>query len=137
MGVIHYNAAPDVRKIFNDIVRCLNLSHIDCNMVRFFRSKGSKSRYTIARIYGLSKIWQDSLNLKPYYVLEVISEKYDKLPIEEKEKTLIHEALHIPHGFKGGFRHHKYNITQEKVDTLYKAYKCSRANRHISKAVRD
>ncbi len=123
MGTIKYITAHDIKEIFANIVTNLNLLHINCNKISFFRSKGSKSRYTIARIHGLPRIWQQALNFPPHYVLEVISERYDKLTLEEKEKILIHEALHIPSSFKGGFRHHKGNIDKKKVDKLHKLYK--------------
>jgi len=41
------------------------------------------------------------------------------LPDEEKDKTLIHELLHIPKKFKGGFRPHKGYITRRKIEQLY------------------
>ncbi|WP_309492744.1 putative metallopeptidase [Candidatus Hecatella orcuttiae] len=129
MGSIKYYAAPDVRELFENIVTKLGFSHVDCGKISFFRSQGSKSRYTVARVYGLPRIWQQALGLEPHYVLEVISERYDRLTEEEKEKTLIHEALHIPRGFQGGFRHHKGNIDKRKIDRLHKAYrKCFAAS---------
>ena len=51
----------------------------------------------------LGKIWQGVLNLPPSYTIEVISEIYDKMRPEDQEKTLIHELMHIPGGFGGGF----------------------------------
>lgn len=52
---------------------------------------------TVARIHGLGKIWQETLNSPPaYIIIEVISERYDRLTEEEKDKTLTHELLHIP-----------------------------------------
>jgi predicted metallopeptidase len=35
---------------------------------------------------------------------------------------LIHELLHIPHGFSGGFRPHKGNITRRKIDSLHEKF---------------
>jgi predicted metallopeptidase len=63
-----------------------------------------------------------ALGLSPSYVIEVLSERYDKLSQEDKEKTLIHELLHIPRGFKGGFLPHKGNISRRKVDRLHREY---------------
>lgn len=70
------------------------------------RSKDSGSRRTIARCHALPRIMQLSLNQKPHYVIEVISERYDKLSKEEQTKILIHELMHIPLTFGGGFRAH-------------------------------
>lgn len=57
------------------------------------------------------------------YVIEVISERYDKLSQDDKEKTIIHELLHIPNGFSGGFRPHKGYIDHEIVENLHRTYK--------------
>jgi predicted metallopeptidase len=35
---------------------------------------------------------------------------------------VIHELLHIPRGFRGGFRPHKGYISKKKVDKLHKEY---------------
>ena len=119
---LRYHEAPDVKRLANEIIGNLNLSHIVPESVYCFRSKGSKSRRIIARIHGFGKIWQQALGLPPSYVIEVLSERYDKLNQEDKEKTVIHELLHIPHGFRGGFRPHKGYISKKKVDKLYKEY---------------
>ena len=84
-----------------------------------YRSVGSKSRRTVARIHGLGKIWQEALRKSPTYRIEVISGKYDKLSEEDKEKTLIHELLHIPKGFSGSFRPHKGYINEKRVERLH------------------
>ena len=55
----------------------------------------------------------------PAYVIEVICERYDRLSEEEKEKTLIHELLHIPNGFFGGFRPHKGYINNKRIEKLH------------------
>jgi predicted metallopeptidase len=52
-------------------------------------------------------------------VIEVISERYDRLGETEKERTLIHELLHIPKGFSGGFRPHKGYINKKRVNELH------------------
>ncbi|MEM3737678.1 MAG: putative metallopeptidase [Candidatus Bathyarchaeia archaeon] len=123
--MIKYQPAPDVESLFGRIVTWLGLTHIDCERVRCVRSVGSQSRYTVARIHGLPRIWQKALGMKACYVLEVISERYDTLSAGEKEKVLIHEALHIPHSFRGGFRHHRGNIDERKVNALHRLYKAN------------
>ncbi len=116
---IRYEDAPDAKVLADEIVEAVGFNHIEKNRVLCVRSRGSKSRYIIARIHGLPKIWQKSLKVEPCYIIEVISENYDKLDIEEKEKTIIHELLHIPRGFKGGFRHHKGWIYKKKIEGLH------------------
>jgi predicted metallopeptidase len=114
--------APDVKQLVDKIVDNLDLSHVVPRSVHCYRSKGSKSKRIIARIHGFGKILQKALGLPPAYVIEVISERYDRLSQEDKEKTLIHELLHIPKGFKGGFRPHKGYISRRRVDSLHREY---------------
>jgi len=111
--------APDVKKLVDEIVDSLNMFHIVPQFVYCYRSKGSESKRTIARIHGLGRIWQEALRRPPAYIIEVISERYDKLSLEEKEKTLIHELLHIPKGFSGGFRPHKGYIDWKQIERLH------------------
>jgi predicted metallopeptidase len=119
---IKYDEAPDVKSMVDGIIEKLDLSYVVPESVYCYRSVGSKSRRIIARIHGFGKIWQLALGLSPSYVIEVLSERYDKLSQEDKEKTLIHELLHIPRGFKGGFLPHKGNISRQKVDRLHREY---------------
>jgi len=118
---LEYVNAPDVKKLADEIIDSLDLFHIVPQFVYCCRSKGSKSRSTVARIHGLGKIWQEVLLRPPAYIIEVISELYDSLSEEEKEKTLIHELLHIPKGFSGGFRPHKGYIDRKQVEKLHRA----------------
>ena len=115
-----YIEAPDVKKRVDEIIDRLGLSYIRKQHVFCIRSIGSRSARTVARIHGLGRIWQKTLNLPPTYIIEVISERYDRLSEEKKDKTLIHELLHIPKGFKGGFRPHKGYITRGKIESLYR-----------------
>jgi len=119
---LKYLEAPDVKQLVDKIVDNLDLSHVIPQSVHCYRSKGSKSKRIIARIHGFGKIWQEALGLPPAYVIEVLSERYDRLSQEDKEKTLIHELLHIPKGFKGGFRPHKGYISRKRVEKLHKEY---------------
>lgn len=116
---IQYYEAPDIQRDVELMVAKLDFSHIDLTGIYCFRSKGSKSRRTVARIHSLGKLWQKALNERSSYLIEVISERYDHLSREEKEKVLIHELLHIPKGFAGGFRPHKGHITKQKVESLH------------------
>ena len=118
-----YERAPDVSELVSDIIDKLDFSHIQKNRVYCYRSYGSKARNVIARIHALPRIWQQALSEPAYYAVEVLAELYDPLPLDEKEKTLIHELLHIPRGFGGGFRHHKNWVTKRHVESLHLALK--------------
>ena len=117
-----YNFATDVRDLTLDIINKLELNHIEIDQLHFIRSNGTKSRYVLARIHTLSKVLQKSLKMKPNYVIEVISERYDTYSDTEKEKIIIHELLHIPNSFKGGLLPHKNIITKKIINKLHKKY---------------
>lgn len=116
---IKYAEADDVKKLANEIIERLDMYHVVPQFVFCFRSTGSQSSRTIARIHGLGRIWQEALNLPASYAIEVISERYDKLSETDKEKTIIHELLHVPRGFAGGFRPHKGYIDTRIVQQLH------------------
>ncbi len=116
---IEYSDAPDVKKLVDEISELLDMFHVVPQFVYCVRSKGSQSERVIARIHGLGRIWQETLNMHCAYIIEVISERYDRMSQQEKEKTVIHELLHIPHGFTGGFRPHKGYIDRKIVEQLY------------------
>ena len=120
---LQYFEAPDVKLLADEVIGRLEFFHVVPQSVYCYRSTGSKSRRIIARIHGFGKIWQRALGLPPAYVIEVLSERYDKLSQEDKEKTVIHELMHIPRGFKGGFRPHKGYVSREQVEKMYKEYK--------------
>jgi predicted metallopeptidase len=120
---MHYENAYDIQDTARDVVAKLGLSHIDCSKVVFLRSHGSKSRRTIARIHGLPKIMQVAMEIKALYVIEIISENFDALSHDDKIKTIIHELMHIPKCFGGGFRNHRNFVTRKNVDEAFKTYK--------------
>ena len=121
--MIQYYDAPDIRKRIETIVDVLKFDHVDLNNIHCIRSRGSKAKRTIARVHGLGRIWQQSLDMDPTYVIEVIHEIFDYYPPEAQDRTLIHEIMHIPHTAKGGFRHHKNYVTSANVETWHKRYK--------------
>ena len=120
--MIRYELGEDIGSKIKDILHKLQMTHVDGSRVACVRSKGSKSKRIIARCHGLSRIMQLALNQKPHYVIEVVSERFDKLSKEEQTKVLIHELMHISHSFGGGFRSHKPHVTQKKVERMYKKF---------------
>lgn len=116
-----YERAPDVSELVSRIIDKLGFTHIPKNRVYCYRSYGSKARNVIARVHSLPHIWQQALSEPAYYAVEVLAEQYDQLPYDEKQKTLIHELLHIPKTFGGGFRYHKNWVTRRRVEELHRA----------------
>lgn len=119
---IRYEAAPDIQALFLDIVRTLDLRHVDTDRVVCLRSRGSSARRTIARCHGMSKVLQIAMGNKAFYVLEFLSERFDKLGEKEREETVIHEILHIPLNFGGGFRRHD-RVTAKAVAAVHDRYR--------------
>lgn len=118
---IKYEQAYDLRKMAERIVGVLNWYWIDLENVGFLRSYGSSSRGTIARCHALGKAMQMAMGRKGYYLIEVISRRFDKMNFRDQEKVMIHELMHIPKTFGGGFKHH--NIVNDKsVNAAYERY---------------
>lgn len=121
---MQWHPAPDVQKRLNNILYYLRLPHIIANKLIIFRSQGSSGR-AIARIWSLPTVWQLALNIKPHYVIEVISERFDRLSEDEQDRTLIHELMHIPKTFSGALvphRGHSHRIDRRTVEVLYREY---------------
>lgn len=120
--MISYQRAPDVESLADKLISTLALNYIDRNRLHFYRSQGSKSRRVQARIHGMGRIWFDALSMRPHYIIEVISEEYDRLDQPERERVIIHELMHIPSSFSGGFVPHKGKINKKSVDRMYREY---------------
>src|SRR3989344_8238253 len=117
---IKYELAEDLQEQVNDIAKLL-FPHVKLDSVVCLRSYGSSSRGTIARCHALGKAMQLALGRRGFYVIEVISKRFDKLSSEEKTKTLIHELMHIPKSFGGGFIHHDY-VCHKNIELEYEKY---------------
>jgi len=117
---IKYEHAPDIQTKVDELARFL-FPHVKLDSVVCLRSHGSSSKRTIARCHALGKAMQLALNRKGFYLIEVLSERYDKLPQGDQLKTLIHELMHIPKSFGGGFRHHDY-VCDQNVEIQYQKY---------------
>lgn len=115
-----YEFAPDLQKRMEEIVKILNFSHIDLNRVKCFRSKGSSTKRTIARCHTLGKLMQKALEVEPFYAIEFL-ERFEKLNKDEQDKVIIHELMHIPKTFGGGFRQHNY-VCEKNIELMHKKF---------------
>ncbi|MFH1285004.1 MAG: putative metallopeptidase [Candidatus Micrarchaeota archaeon] len=117
--------APDVQQKVESILEALNLEYVNQFRIICMRSKGCTAR-AYARIWNLPDIWQKALDVRAYYIIEVLSQHYDKLSEEEKEKVIIHELLHIPKTFSGALVPHLCfgkRINERRVEELYRKYR--------------
>ena len=117
---IRYQIAEDLQQVANEIALML-FPHVKIDDVVCLRSFGSTSRGTIARCHALGKAMQLALGRKGFYLIEVISERFDKMSEDERIKVLIHELMHIPKTFGGGFIHHNV-VHEENVERMYEKY---------------
>ena len=121
---MNWENAQDVTQDLKEILSKIDMPHVDLTRVIAFRSFGSSSRAR-ARIWSFPKIWQQALKLPPHYVLEVLSEKYDRLSRDDQRRVLIHELLHIPKNFSGSLRPHRahmWRLDHRLVEKYFKEY---------------
>lgn len=118
---MRYEFSQDIQLKAEEISRLL-FPYIDIENIKCFRSYGTSSKRTIARCHALGKLMQKAIGRKAFYVLEFLSERFDKLDSEEKTKVIIHELMHIPKCFGGGFKHHDF-VTDRNVNKNYKLYR--------------
>ncbi len=126
---VDWEKAPDIKKRVLHLIKSLKLSWLNSSRIYFVRSIYSTSR-AYARIWGLSKVWQMALGQEPAYIIEVLSERFDKLSERERDKVLLHEIAHIPKNFSGSLLPHirrrgKRNF-HDRVEELYASYLLSR-----------
>jgi predicted metallopeptidase len=118
--MIRYELAPEIESKLRRITRKLKMDHIDLDRVRGVRSYGSTGKGIIARCHALPKVMQLALGIDAHYVIEILTENYERLSKEEQIKILIHELMHIPETFGGGFRMHSDHVTRKNVEKLYR-----------------
>jgi predicted metallopeptidase len=117
-----YEHAPDLKARMKEIVNVLgsDMGHIDIERVECLRGYGSRCKRTIARCHALGKLLQKAMKTKAFYAIEFL-EHFDKMNKKEQDKVIIHELMHIPKSFGGGFRHHDY-VKKRSIDKLHKRY---------------
>ncbi len=114
--------ADDIKNMVADLVERLEFEHIQLHNIFCVRSAGSKTR-AYARVWGLSRIFQMTAGFSPTYVIEVLSQHFDKLSFPEQQKVIIHELLHIPKTFSGALLSHKgryHRVDHITVEQLFK-----------------
>src|SRR3989338_8675510 len=102
------------------------MDHIDISRVKCFRSFGSSTKRTIARCHTIGKLMQKAIGVEAHYAIEFL-EIFEKMSRKEQDKVIIHELMHIPQTFGGGFRHHDF-VCQGNVNQMYERYANIKAN---------
>lgn len=115
-----YEYSPSLQLLAEDIATRI-FPHIRIERVKCFRSYGSSTKHTIARCHALGKLLQEAMDVEPFYALEFLGEKFNKMSHDEKVKVMIHELMHIPESFGGGFKNHDI-VTDRNVERCYKDY---------------
>lgn len=121
---MEWRDAPDIKKEISGIIQHLAFPHVKLDRVICFRSFGSTSRAR-ARIWSLPRVWQQALKAPAAYIIEVISEKFDKLSLDDQRRVLIHELLHVPKNFSGSLLPHRgrgKGINHRIVENLFREY---------------
>ena len=115
-----YEDAPDLKERMNEVITMLNMGHIDINRIECIRSFGSSTRRTIARCHTLGKLMQKAMKTKAFYAIEFL-EKFDRLDKNEQDKVIIHELMHVPRTFGGGFRKHDF-VWEKNIEVMYEKF---------------
>ena len=115
-----YVEAYDLDERLREIVLTLGMNHINLERVRCLRSFGSSSRRTIARCHTIGKVIQKAMGVKDFYTIEFL-EIFGKISREEQDKVIIHELMHIPKTFGGGFRQHDF-VCEKNVEIMHEKF---------------
>ena len=121
---VSWELDPEIKKRSEILIKALELEWLSYGRIYYYRSINSKAR-AYARAWGLPKLWQRTLGVEPAYIVEVISEHFDKLSIKEQDKVLLHELTHIPRNFSGALvahTRHKKGSFHDKLDLLIEQY---------------
>ena len=115
-----YEYAWDLSDRMVDIIKTLGMNHVNVNRVECIRSFGSSTKRTLARCHALGKVMQKGMKTDAFYTIEFL-EKFEKLSKVEQDKVIIHELMHIPKAFGGGFRQHDF-VCDENVEIMHQKF---------------
>ncbi len=122
------NSSSVSSRVSSLISEC-SLEYINPDRIFCVESEGSRSR-AYARIWGLARIWQNTLNVGPAYVLEA-THRFQKLNTEEQNRVLLHELAHIPKNFSGALIGH--NGLERRVQEMIRNSKSKKIDSRPSK----
>ncbi|HCM82784.1 MAG: Metallopeptidase-like protein [Candidatus Gottesmanbacteria bacterium GW2011_GWA2_44_17] len=117
--------APDIDKIVKSVLNRKLFPYIDASRIVCMRSIKATSRAR-ARIWSFPHIWQLALGKPAHYIIEVLSQHFDHLSLDDKTRVIIHELMHIPKNFSGALVPHRgihKKIDTRTVEKLFREYK--------------
>lgn len=117
---MRYEYAGDLKERMTEIAAVLSMGYLDIGRIECIRSFGSSSRRAIARCHALGKVMQKAMKAEAFYAIEFL-ERFDKLAREEQDKVIIHELMHIPKTFGGGFRQHDF-VCEKNIEILHRKF---------------
>ncbi|MBM3232805.1 metallopeptidase [Candidatus Pacearchaeota archaeon] len=115
-----YEFAEDIQQRMSEIVQTLGMHHIDLQRVKCYRSSGSSTKRTIARCHTVGKLMQKAMGMPAYYAIEFL-ERFERMQKDEQDKVIIHELMHIPKTFGGGFRQHDF-VCDQNVEIMHEKF---------------
>jgi len=121
---MRYSLAPEIKEKITLLIKKLEMDYIDEKRIYCIRSFDAKTR-AIARIWGMSRLFNEVAGIKPCYIIEVNAKRFDKLSERDKLKTLIHELLHIPKTFSGALLSHKgryHRINDREIEKIIQKF---------------
>ena len=121
-----YEYAPDLQERMIEIVKALEMDHVKLDRVACIRSFGSSTKRTIARCHTIGKVMQLGMKVPAHYTIEFL-EIFEKMSRKEQDKVIIHELMHIPKTFGGGFRQHDF-VCEQNVELFYRKYDMMRSS---------
>jgi predicted metallopeptidase len=122
---MRYKIAQDIKEKVDQLINQLKMKYIDKKRIYCIRSFDAKTR-AIARIWGMSRLFNEVCGIKPCYIIEVNAKRFDKLSKCDQIKTLIHELLHIPKTFSGALLSHRgryHRINDKAIENILKKVK--------------
>jgi len=117
---MEYSDAHDLQERMMEIISVLDMKHIRDGRVKCIRSKGSSTNRTLARCHALGKVMQHGMQTDAFYTIEFL-EPFERLDKKEQDKVIIHELMHIPKSFGGGFRHHDF-VCDRNVEIMHEKF---------------
>ncbi len=120
-----YQKAPEIKAKIDVLIERLGFDYVVPEKIHCIRSFDAKTR-AYARIWGMAPLFKEVVGIEPNYIIEVISQRFDRLNEREQLKTLIHELMHIPKTFSGALLPHRgryHRINDREVEKILRDLK--------------